>query len=284
MLIISFLCDGVLTTAGKTANCATPDSIESIVESIKFASAVDVATDLLIMLLPLPLLRNLRITLAQKLGLALVFSLGMLVVLFAFLRLDSVTSSIAAVSHTSAQDLAAWSLIECAVAVIVISLPALRGLLSGRIALTTAGRTDGKSGGGRSRGFTAGESTHRSGKFGAAIGMQELESQVESESKEELHKGAGGVDDQGPYAVSGGGGGGHHHGNKTRGGRANSVSCEAGKPLGFFECADQQGRTGQQAIQVTEEVRVERQARFHQVVASGDHEERELAARTSGRF
>ena len=97
------------------------------------------------MLLPLPLLYGLRVSLAQKMGLALIFCLGAIVILFCFIRLASVTKSIAEISHTSAIDLAMWSAIECVVAVVVISLPSLRGLLSGKLITKTHGTPKGSS-------------------------------------------------------------------------------------------------------------------------------------------
>ncbi|KAF8460078.1 hypothetical protein BDZ91DRAFT_851779 [Kalaharituber pfeilii] len=120
-------------------NCSTPDAIKSTIVSIRFASGVDIATDLLIMMLPVPLLWGLRIPLAQKIGLAFIFCLGAIVIVFAIFRLKGVTDSISVVSHTAAQDLAMWSMVECSVAVVVISLPALRSLLSRRVSATRYG-------------------------------------------------------------------------------------------------------------------------------------------------
>lgn len=87
------------------------------------------------MLLPLRLLMTLRISLRQKLGLSCLFSLGIIVVVFAFVRLFNVTKATAE-SQTDPTTVAngpillsLWSTIEAAVAVIVANLPAFRTLL-----------------------------------------------------------------------------------------------------------------------------------------------------------
>lgn len=87
------------------------------------------------MLLPLRLLMTLRISLKQKLALSCLFSLGIIVVVFAFIRLFNVTKATAEsqTNPTTVADgpilLSLWSIIEAAVAVIVANLPAFRTLL-----------------------------------------------------------------------------------------------------------------------------------------------------------
>ena len=90
------------------------------------------------MLLPLRLLWTLRISLKQKLGLGVLFSLGSIVIAFALFRLSQVskaTSNIKLDPTTEADGpiiLALWSVIEAAVAVLVANLPAFRSLLTNR--------------------------------------------------------------------------------------------------------------------------------------------------------
>lgn len=87
------------------------------------------------MLLPLRLLWTLRISVRQKLALALLFCLGIIVVVFAFIRLAQVTkaTSNSKKDPTTLADgpilLSLWSTIEASVAVIVSNLPAFRSLL-----------------------------------------------------------------------------------------------------------------------------------------------------------
>lgn len=90
------------------------------------------------MVLPLRLLWTLRISRKQKMGLACLFSLGIIVIIFAFIRLSNVTkaTSEAKANPTTIADgpilLSLWSTIEAAVAVIVANLPAFRSLLRTR--------------------------------------------------------------------------------------------------------------------------------------------------------
>ena len=90
------------------------------------------------MILPLRLLVTLQISLKQKLGLACLFSLGTIVIVFAFIRLSKVTKATAEsqINPTTEADgpilLSLWSTIEAAVSVIVANIPAFRSLLKNR--------------------------------------------------------------------------------------------------------------------------------------------------------
>lgn len=87
------------------------------------------------MLLPLRLIWTLRISVSQKFALACLFSLGIVVVIFAFVRLFNVTkaTSEGTVNISKLADspitLSFWTQIEAAVSVIVANLPALRSFL-----------------------------------------------------------------------------------------------------------------------------------------------------------
>lgn len=90
------------------------------------------------MALPVRLLMTLRITLKQKLALTCLFSLGTIVIIFAFVRLFQVIKATAD-SQTDPTTVAngpillsLWSVIEAAVAVVVTNLPAFRSLLRNR--------------------------------------------------------------------------------------------------------------------------------------------------------
>ena len=94
------------------------------------------------MILPLNLLRDLQINARQKFGLAMVFSLGTIIVAFAFARLAQVTkaTSNAAKDPATIADgpvlLSMWSHIESSVSVIVATLPAFRYLLNSKVGRT----------------------------------------------------------------------------------------------------------------------------------------------------
>jgi len=90
------------------------------------------------MLLPLRHVWTLRISVAQKLALVCLFSLGVVVVAIAIIRLYDVTkaTSEGAVDETKLADapliLSLWSQIEAAVSVIVANLPSLRSFMHRR--------------------------------------------------------------------------------------------------------------------------------------------------------
>jgi hypothetical protein len=102
--------------------------------SIKFATSADVVADTLIMLLPLNLLRKLQVSPQQKFGLAVIFSLGTIIIAFAFARLAQVTKATSNPNPTALSDgpvlLSMWSHIESSVSIIVATLPAFRYLLN----------------------------------------------------------------------------------------------------------------------------------------------------------
>lgn len=128
------------------AGCSDPEDLVRADTSIKFATSADVVADAGIMVLPLNLLRKLQINGRQKFGLAIIFSLGTIIIAFAFTRLAQVTkaTSNAAKDPSTIADgpvlLSMWSYIESSVPVIVATLPAFRYLLNGKI-----GRTQGRS-------------------------------------------------------------------------------------------------------------------------------------------
>jgi hypothetical protein len=89
------------------------------------------------MLLPLNLLRQLQLGRKQKVGLAGVFTVGFVIIIFAIVRLVEVTQATQAVQQDPTKvaespiKLSAWSHIEGSVSVIVASLPTFRFLHRG---------------------------------------------------------------------------------------------------------------------------------------------------------
>ncbi|PSN70546.1 hypothetical protein BS50DRAFT_619355 [Corynespora cassiicola Philippines] len=125
-----------------TTGCNESSDLVRATALIRFETAADVAADVLIMILPLKLLWNLQISLRQKIGLAVIFSLGTILIVFAFVRLVQVSraNALTAKDPTTFENgpllLNTWSHIECSVSVIVASLPAFRSLLRGKIGRT----------------------------------------------------------------------------------------------------------------------------------------------------
>jgi hypothetical protein len=95
------------------------------------------------MLLPLNLLRKLQVSPQQKFGLAVIFSLGTIIIVFAFARLAQVTKATSNPDPTALTDgpvlLSMWSFIESSVSIIVATLPAFRYLLNNKMGRTRPG-------------------------------------------------------------------------------------------------------------------------------------------------
>ena len=112
--------------------CTKPIDIRGGVISISYSTAVDVLSDLMIMALPIRILPTLRMNGAQKQGLALIFCIGFLIIATALVRLSQIVTT----QRTDPVGLAVWGLVESNVAVIVGTLPALKGLISRKVQST----------------------------------------------------------------------------------------------------------------------------------------------------
>lgn len=108
--------------------------------ALLYAMAADIITDISIMVLPLRLLYGLKINRKQKFGLVLIFSLGLLCVIFAVIR------GVGSIVGDAIMPiwLGVWTQSESCVALIVACLPTLRTLLLSRS--ITGGSSDNPSG------------------------------------------------------------------------------------------------------------------------------------------
>ncbi|UPX10669.1 uncharacterized protein EKO05_0001312 [Ascochyta rabiei] len=145
-MLSNFLTCRPLPKYWSATGCSDPEDLVRADTSIKFATSADVVADAIIMILPLNLLRKLQVSALQKFGLAVIFSLGTIIIAFAFARLAQVTKATSKVARdpSTVADgpvlLSMWSHIESSVSIIVATLPAFRYLLNGKI-----GRTQGRS-------------------------------------------------------------------------------------------------------------------------------------------
>ncbi|KAJ5654134.1 hypothetical protein N7490_001137 [Penicillium lividum] len=96
-----------------------------------FNASMNIATDVTLLLLPMPLLSALQLPRLQKIALMGVFAIGILVVITSILRLSSL-STVAKSSDTSYSNVGAayWTAAECNVAIICACLPFLRPIVS----------------------------------------------------------------------------------------------------------------------------------------------------------
>ncbi|PYH91758.1 PTH11-like integral membrane protein [Aspergillus ellipticus CBS 707.79] len=96
-----------------------------------FNASMNIATDTVLLLMPMPLLSQLQLPRMQKFALMGIFALGGLVIITSALRLSSLRS-VAQSSDTSWSNVGAayWTAAECNVAIICACLPFLRPLVS----------------------------------------------------------------------------------------------------------------------------------------------------------
>ncbi|RDW59042.1 hypothetical protein BP5796_11966 [Coleophoma crateriformis] len=102
--------------------CSTFNSL--VVFQIDWST--NITSDVMIFLLPFPLLRELKLKPRQIIGLAVTFALGAITMAISIARFISVQAS------SLYNTLYVWSMAEMAVAIIVVSLPALSSLLNRR--------------------------------------------------------------------------------------------------------------------------------------------------------
>lgn len=112
-------------------------------------SQMDIVSDILIAVLPIPLLFGLRISLKQKIGIGATFTLGGFVAIISIIRLSQVLQALDNASPLGNVSVALWSIMEastgksfprdfqkpwlrmpCAIAVIIGNMPALKSLIT----------------------------------------------------------------------------------------------------------------------------------------------------------
>lgn len=109
--------------------------------NVIFSTTVDVTSDLMIMALPIAVLPSLQLDRKKKIGLGIVFSLGVIIISVAVVRMSQVIVK----RQVDLVGLAIWGAVETATALVVGSLPALKGLLTRSIKKYTnskSGRSD----------------------------------------------------------------------------------------------------------------------------------------------
>ncbi|KAJ5875867.1 uncharacterized protein N7529_001451 [Penicillium soppii] len=96
-----------------------------------FNASMNIATDITLLVLPMPLLSQLQLPRMQKIALMGVFAIGILVVVTSILRLSSLRE-VAKSPDTSYSNVGAayWTAAECNVAIICSCLPFLRPIIS----------------------------------------------------------------------------------------------------------------------------------------------------------
>ncbi|QLI65189.1 uncharacterized protein G6M90_00g011960 [Metarhizium brunneum] len=127
-------------TAGE---CATARDSRAKDISLWFSLGADLATDLLIMAVPVRVIWNLRISPVEKISIGVVFLVGILTMATAIIRSVSLESSVSS-GQVSTTWLILWAGIEGAVAIIVGCLPSFAIFIRGRVIASRA-QPDGSS-------------------------------------------------------------------------------------------------------------------------------------------
>ncbi|KAI1041774.1 hypothetical protein LB505_008419 [Fusarium chuoi] len=143
-LIVCVICS-VLTCSPPSnyfhGSCDSPQEQWRQTFNVVFSTTVDVTTDLMIMALPIAVLPSLQLDIKKKIGLGIAFSLGIIIICVAVVRMTKVIVG----NQVDLVGLAIWGAVETATALVVGSLPALKGLLTRGIkkyATSRSGRSD----------------------------------------------------------------------------------------------------------------------------------------------
>ncbi|KAF5604302.1 hypothetical protein FPCIR_847 [Fusarium pseudocircinatum] len=143
-LIVCIICSALTCSPPSNyfhGSCDSPREQWRQSFNVIFSTTVDVATDLMIMALPIAVLPSLQLDIKKKIGLGVVFSLGIIIICVAMVRMSKVIVG----NQVDLVGLAIWGAVETATALVVGSLPALKGLLNRSIkkyATSRSGRTD----------------------------------------------------------------------------------------------------------------------------------------------
>ncbi|KAL2216458.1 hypothetical protein M432DRAFT_551253 [Thermoascus aurantiacus ATCC 26904] len=104
--------------------CTTHHDALAQIASLYYSFAVDVISDLMIMLLPVKLIWSLRLPLVQKLSVGGIFCVGAGCIVIAIVRVVQIGTRAKNDSTPSSSWLAFWGMIEAGIAVIIGCLPA----------------------------------------------------------------------------------------------------------------------------------------------------------------
>ncbi|OHW99721.1 hypothetical protein CSPAE12_01525 [Colletotrichum incanum] len=113
----------------KPFTCNSPHEIWMQTFNVIYSTTVDIASDLLIMALPITVLPSLQLDRKKKIGLGLAFSLAIIIICVAIVRMTQVIRG----ETVDLVGLAIWGAVETATAVVVGSLPPLKALLTRRV-------------------------------------------------------------------------------------------------------------------------------------------------------
>ncbi|KAI5458328.1 hypothetical protein BGZ63DRAFT_427580 [Mariannaea sp. PMI_226] len=106
--------------------CDTPHEVLMQRVCVIYSTSVDIASDIMIMALPISVLPSLQLDKKKKIGLGIAFCLGVIIICVASVRMSQVIVN----QTVDLVGLAIWGAVETATALIVGSLPPLKSLIS----------------------------------------------------------------------------------------------------------------------------------------------------------
>jgi hypothetical protein len=109
--------------------------------NVVYSTSVDIATDLMIMGLPIAALPSLQLDLRKKIALGFVFGLGVIIICVAVVRMTQVVVG----DQVDLVGLAIWGAVETATALVVGSLPPLKSIIARGVRKYQSSRGAGKS-------------------------------------------------------------------------------------------------------------------------------------------
>ncbi|KAI4223306.1 MAG: hypothetical protein L6R36_005510 [Xanthoria steineri] len=109
------------------AQCSTERDTRASTVSLFYAFAVDIVTDLMIMIFPLRILWSLRLSRVRKVSIMAVFGVGIICIITSIVRVTNIHKR-AHASQPAPSWLILWAVIEAAIAVVVACMPTF-GLL-----------------------------------------------------------------------------------------------------------------------------------------------------------
>ncbi|KFY47092.1 hypothetical protein V494_00181 [Pseudogymnoascus sp. VKM F-4513 (FW-928)] len=158
-------------TAFTVGSCSTDRNIQLSLLSLKGSTALDIISDLAIIILPWKLLWVVKRSRTEKIAIGSIVGLGLIIIVFAVVRVI-VTNTTR--THPELVWLALWSAIESTIAVIVVSLTSLRVYIVKGARSGTGSRST-KNGGGYSARGPGFDIIAGAGPNGGAIQLKEFE-------------------------------------------------------------------------------------------------------------
>lgn len=143
-VIFAFVFAFTCTPPAKTWNRELPGScLNELAFYFAFASS-NIMFDILVIALPFPVLKQLQLDVRKKVGLGVLFGLGIFVTIVQIMRIQTIASL---KTYTGSQKPIMWSMVEIHVGVIISCIPTYTPLLrTVRSKLTTYSNSRGKSG------------------------------------------------------------------------------------------------------------------------------------------